>query len=487
VRDPNTGFIEFDELNIDVRGAYYGAADTGAAADYQNGTFIFKRGGSPVTDLSTLQDTDVEFYADAVLTGNMTRCVLYIFRTDTTDNNVTFTQCIELSVATAGTPGGAWVAPTAAPVNIGGITFKATGAIDKTYLTHPGCYRVIAIAYDETGGSYASTSFISDQLCTTNNKPYDGNGWNEQFVVSDFHKTYPAETLTCTVEERLQVVLDLDYSYNQWANDIFNRLGLVVPNDIRRYLTQVRVLVYEERTDQAGILYTTYRRDYFVDVTLAQNPNGTFTTQNGMQFTAGLNAAALIYDFRVRYESHIQNLYTDYDGVVQPLPLANQNWGGRNLTCEIQLEFYYDDYVTPFTDRVIYRTYLKPKAYVTSPLSIDAKSVVCSGLTKCYKPTLDGSITDPENYRLIVTLEPLNGLSTTLGENEEYAQGILPQLDISAVVSQDVPYAAGTGLANFCIDTGMLNSGFTYKVVALAKFIQPGKTFKDSSFNKSYN
>ena len=175
--------------------------------------------------------------------------------------------------------------------------------------------------------------------------------------------------------------------------------------------------------------------------------------------------------------------------MAQPVPLSNQEWGGRIITLEVQLEFYYDDYSTPFTDRVIYQTQLDVRDYVTTGggveriLTIDNERVVCAGSETCFTAHL--TLTPPQYWRLITTLEPLNGYYSTVKENEVYAPGILPQQVNVAVVSQDTDYAGGD--AGFCIDTGVLLVGVTYKVSALAKYMEPGKTFVDSSFDDSFN
>lgn len=449
-----------------------------------------------LTNLSGVHNTRVTFSTDG--DNDLTDALLYLIRVDTANDNVLFTANYEVSwakMATDGTTGtlidGALVSPSLAP---DGTMFYCT--IDKSALVPGARYRFIAICY-ELGGDEGDniTSFISPEYSVDPSVPFNGDMFDHTMTYTDYHKTYPAETMICTVEERLKHTLSLDYSSGQFSADILARLGLTVPNDIRRYLKSIRLEVFTIRTDEAGILYVTNRRDVFEDITINRQPDGSYSPAGALTVSGGLDNFAVNWNFRVRYEDHIPNLYTYFDNTLQPLALENQNWGGRTLIVRITLELYYHDAPTPFTDLVQFDSQLQPRDYTTVSLHLYGSegddlgnpAPACQGEKACFISLLN--VYDPSVYRLIATIEPMNGNSATVEEAEAYTTGSLPQETTLKITDEDTDYTLhGHNIyATFCVDTSLLNIGTQYKVSALAKQYQPPKTFKDSTFDSSFN
>ena len=274
-----------------------------------------------------------------------------------------------------------------------------------------------------------------------------------------------------TIEERLrsQIVLDYidDYGIGMYARDIYNRLGLTIANDITRYLAKVEFTIYE----------TTGGYKHVVDNRVSYPISPGNFLQIGMSLTFGTGTATFYVDWRNRYENipNIQS-YNTTTGVAVG-PISTQYWGGRTFTVEWKFSFYYDDYITPFSDDVVITQQIEVRDYV-SCLSIYAQNPPdennefwCPDDTMCLRAEflcLGGGV-PTTGYELMTTIEPSPGSITTIQENESFVPLILAQQTTPLILSQE-DFFDTTLLNNakFCVDVANL-SLTDYKISAIAK------------------
>jgi len=330
---------------------------------------------------------------------------------------------------------------------------------------------------------YEVNTFISEEEIVVDALPqYDGNGLDFTGSLSDCDDNYSGNNLECVVEERMRANLRVDFAADKWKNDIFARLGIVVPNDIRRYLTQVFIDVHEETT--VGL--TTTKHTFAMPILNKTGPT-TYTTAPGVALDFSVaDQATFRYEFRNRYEAHLSNLYTYVNGVLLTSPTSTMNWAGRTIRLEWNLVFFYDDYTTPFSDTIKYTQIVRPKDYEIDSFYIQEKDSDFSGKGDAiewpdFECTEDGMCyqaritNDSSGYKLITIIESNPGNATvTLEEREEWVPDVLPQLTTNKYYNQESDFGQTTAdVAKFCVDASKISLNLPYKISAIAKQVIP--------------
>lgn len=476
--------VPTDNATYDINSMYgykagfYEKGNTNTAPYFINPQMVLERPtGTSVNTLSTTQDTNVIFGINSSGGFPVDYMVATIIRTDKTDNTVDFVTNYELQqvlIDPASTPT-TKLKSFIAPIFLFGGYFCAF-QVDKTGLALGEKYRIIIHSYyNDFPTAYEVDAYISDELEVVADVPYTGNGFDVTSRLRDVFHQYVNNNLLSTIEERLrsQIVLDFmdDYSINTYFRDIYNRLGLTI-TDVSRYLTQITFTIYDI-TSTTGQKHVVDQRTVYKTAPMSYPSRGA-----GINVVFNSGNITLYADWRNRYESNQLNIMT-YDTTTGAAigQLSNQYWGGRTFIIEWDLSFYYDDYVTPFTDHIVIVQQTQVRDYV-SCLSIHAQNAPdednefwCPEDTMCLRAEflcLGGGVSTA-GYQLMTTIEPDPGSITTIQENESFVPLILPQQTTPLILSQENFF--DTTLLNnakFCVDVA--NLALTdYKISAIAK------------------
>lgn len=475
-------------LNItidDYFAAFYNESATGGAPYFTLPVWGLKVNSLPVSTFSLDKDTKVTFGVSAPVIVD--KIFIWLIKTSANNNNVDFISAYDASYLDVTTVAGSSTlhnkikAPSTGPtLNVS--KYEVSFTIDKTKLLYGEKYRMVAVVYESGYGGVEVTSFISNEYTIDQLPKFTGQGYVFKGLLEDYESTYTGNFLVCVVEERMKSRLVVDYStYNIFSDDILNRLGLNVANNIKKYLTKVTVEVYENNG--------TYIQ-YLERLVATRTDPVNYNVPNGLELNFTSGELEVVYSFRNRYESGIANLETILIAGNVPIlpPNSNQNWANRVLIIKYSLELFYDDYSTPFSDTIIFEQVLEPKGYgleisiVEFPnKEIYSTSYFCSTTPSvCLEAKL--SVSNPEDYDLIVTLEPDPGNSNTIEENEEWlgANSTLPQLQSAKILTSETFFSQTiSGAAIFCIIPSKFLLNLPYKISAIAKL----KTTSCSVFN----
>lgn len=459
------------QVNLTGYGAgFYAKNKHNAAPYFSNPVFTLTRSAVVVTGLSTSADTKVSF--KITNPAGVLKVFAWLIRVDTFDDTVDFLTNYEASFAdviTSGSGHNKIKSPLTSPTHIGSNVYESTFFIDKTQLVQDTRYRIICIAY-YANGSVEVNSYISDEYAVDAYPCYQGDGIDFTANLADYDKVYTGNNLECVVEERMRSMIQMDYTLDKWKDDIFNRLGLVVTNDIRRYLTNIDLEIYETYTDPLlGTVKNIFDRKNAVKLNAT-----TYSTPSGMVLNFGTDLARFYYYWRNRYEDHLPCIQTLVNGVAQTPVFETQNWADKTLYVEWRLKFIYDDYTTPFSDTIILYQMIRVADYNREILIKNQdttqpnKTSFCKGEEMCLYGEL--ATVSPTDYHIINNIEASPGNSSTIEESEQWVGGVLDQLTTDKIYDQDSAFGANKK-GNFCIDTTKLIAGLTYKISMIAKKI----------------
>lgn len=327
-------------------------------------------------------------------------------------------------------------------------------------------YRMIAVGYEP----YSTESIIG--VSTTIQKllsyPFDGNGINFRGTLSDVQREFDGDELTCVIEERIRTKMYLSYPYDQWKNDVNNRLGIsTATNDIRDYLELVKVEIYEEYYDinvagtvvnilqQAILSKIALNAYYSPDITATFNPD-----ESEFEMT-----------FRNKNDAGSSPISSTVNGLPYynpSYPLGNQYWGGKDIFIKWRFGFKYPS----FSDNIDYIQRLHVKDYdegIEITRVGSSVNYICQGDNVCFEALITASIPDfdTEQFLLINTVE---NISLPLQEEEAFVGPELPQQTNAFINTQDVLYH-GTPLqqGDFCVDSNGLLLNWNSKFSAMAK------------------
>jgi len=431
---------------------------------------------TPVTNLSTITNTNVKFNINGATA--VTKILGWIIRTDNFDNTVFMFDNYEADfkdiISTNPDLNDKIIAPIVDISLLSGITYEVQYTIDASKLVGGAKYRLIAIVYDNVG--LKSNSFISDEYIVDHVPCFDGAGFNLIGSLSDYDREFTGSDLECVIEERIKSKIYFDYTANQWADDILDRLGITTSNDFRRYLTKVKFDIYDEN----NVVGLGVVRNYYISETSNKYGINSYTSVNGMNLDfTNIDEPIFSFDWRNRFENNIDCLLTTIDNVPVTPVQAKQYWGGKTLKVRWQLFFYYDDYATPFEDiiemfqqiRVLDYGNMKVLHYNVDGIRSNWNETAncCQGDEFCMGGVLDNSL-DAIDRRLIVNICPNLASVNNLEEAEAWVGDKLPQMTTMSITNEDIDYTTiyTKKAARFCIDTSNLSVN-SYKISAMAK------------------
>ena len=456
------------------KAGFYQKGNTNVSPYFTNPGMFLQRSSGLVTSLSSVEDTIVSFGISSP-SFPVQYMVATIIRTDKTDNTVDFATNYELQQVLVDpiTPATSKLKSFVSVVPLFGgywCQFK----VDKTGLILGAKYRIIMHSYyNNFPTNYEVDAFMSDEFEVNADVPYTGNGFDISARLRDLFHGYAGNQLTCSIEERIrsEITLDYmdDYGINMYFRDIYNRLGKTI-NDVSRYLASITFTIYDTAS-------TPGQRHVVDQRTMYKAGPGMYIGRNGFSVTFNTGNIALQADWRNRYEAgQLNNMTYDVVTGVAMGQLSNQYWGGRSFFIEWSLNYYYDDYITPFTDEVIIQQQMTVKDY-SSCVQIHAqnppdedKAFWCPEDIMCLRSefTCGGGV-PPVQYHLVTTIEPDPGSITTIKENEVFSPVILPQQTTPLIYNQEDRYNATlANNAKFCVDVASLTLT-DYKITAFAK------------------
>lgn len=454
---------------------------------FTNTHFIIERNGVEYPNLASFMDQDVKVRAitdDAL--NPVSHFFVWLIRTDKFDNNVDMFQNYEADfqwIKASNISTGDISTPMTDPALIALNQFEATFKLKA--LTYGAKYRLIGIAYsDVIGQPYKVNSFITGEYICDAAPQYDGNGFNVKTRLDDYNREFRGNDLECVVEERMRSRLKLYFPFNKWKNDIFNRLGLVVGNDIRRYLTTIRCEIFEEYFDTVyglGVIKNT-----FYDKVVNRIGASSYTSAKGMTVDFSNTWAEFAFEWRNRYEDHLPCLETLINGSPIMPQMATMDWGGKTIKIRWTLSFLYDNYMVPFQDDIVFNQQIRVKDYGGMEVKyhdeeneeFDEISNICNDETLCFGAILDNPLIPPDP-RLIVNVKPVDSTINNIEEAEVWAGNQFDQLSTNKVSSEDELFTSidsEPAAALFCLDGSKLLVNSQYEISAIAKkFVETGR------------
>ena len=472
----NPSLISFVQNNFAFyKAGFYNKNEHETAPSFYDPIWSLSDTDGSRTDFGILIDTKVDFsiQVPAPPAGDLV-WLSWLIRTDTLDNSVSFEDNYEASFAKIIDEVGTTTldnklrGPAIKLADNGGGLWAGYFHVNKSELNLGATYRLISVIYDLEGG-YVN-SFISDEIVTAV-PSFDGVGYTFNARLRDYFNDWYGNDLICVVEERLASIIDINYDYFGFSDDILTRLGLVVPNDIRRYLTEIKVEIFEQPSVQL--------RNYFERAIAYKTSPTTYSTPSGMTLDFTTGNLQIRYDWRNRYESWVPNIESTFNGVIIP-PTTDQNWATKTLYVKTSLKLFYDDYSAPFTDEVVFTQTIRPKDYISGTFDIlvsgsQAKPALTDYYCSDEEVCLDARLTTGSYalFRLLTTIEQEPGNIASI-EEEESLSGVLPQLDTLKFINQESAF--GETVANrakFCIEPTELVYNKFYKVCAIAKKLIP--------------
>lgn len=442
-----------------------------------NTGFELKRSGNVVSDLSSTLETDVTIYAESSdATNHVTKFLVWIIRQSQFNPNFDFYTNLDAEfqvIELANVSTGKLSAPMTDPANTSGNVWKGTFKVSALSLTDT--YRLVGVAYSDNVG-YKVNSFISPLLPVVVGEvgpQYIGNGFEAKAYLDDYNKQFEGNDLQCVIEERMRSKIKMDFPFDQWKDDIFNRLGLVTSNDIRRYLTSVKVEIYDENTVIGlGVVKNIY--DIKVSNKIGVN---NYVTQSGMTMNFGNNFAEFSYEWRNRFEALTPNVQTLVNGSNVIPVMSNQYWGGKTLKIRWTLTFFYDNYSAPFSEDIVWDQQIRVKDYGEMNVRNYDQEIndysdieyTCNDAIICYAGILQNpSLLD---RKLIVNIFPKDSSVNNVEEAEVWVGSQLPQLTTDKIVNEEEDFhvVASETAAIFCVDGSKLSVNSQYQISAISK------------------
>lgn len=434
-----------------------------------------------VPTLNTLYNTKVEVTINCP--DYVPSLWMSVYRTNTNDDTIDFVENYELETLTinaASQSGDIMVAPFVQPTYVSPGVYVASFFINKDSIQSGEILGFIAMVYDPTGA--IASSFQARTPAGGRERPYDGGGFLSIGSLSDYEAEYFGNELECVIEERMLSKLYLTYAGDQYKNEIFNRLGLVIPNNILVYLKKIRFKIYEDITTQiAPWAAPESIQNFLIEREMVKakgNPNGFSGMTDDFAAIISPNAILLLSYWRNGYEGGMDCLRSLVDGVDYNTKLATQNWGFKRLKVEWEFEFYYNDLATPFTDIVRHTQYINVKGYETdvqilrTDATQDGNTFFCLTDSLIFKAVFDEA-PSYEQYKLINNIEVNPGSILTIEEAEAWQTGaVLTQLTTPKIINQEENFGQTVAdEAKFTLlGTELIEAD--YKISAIAKKVK---------------
>lgn len=472
-----------EEKFIGFGAGWYRKNKYNAVPWFTNTYFDVKRDGVSVTNLADYRDSDVEIYANTDSSLNpVTHFMVLVIRTDKIVDSVDFYTNYEADfqlIVPANLASGKIAAPMTGPTDMGSNQWKGTFVLKG--LTYGAKYRLIGIAYSSLFGQpYRVNSFISGEYTVDAVPQYIGNGMVVRASLDDYNKQYEGHNLQCCIEERMRSKVKLDFPFNKWKNDIYTRFGLTSSNDIREFLTAVKVEIFEEYFDTKYGLGTI--RNIYDTKTSNNGGVSGFSPQTNMTLSFANTWAEFTYQWRNRFEVGVPAMQTLVNGVNYTPIIGNQYWGGKTLTVRWTFSFYYKGYSRAFYEDIVVDQFIRVKDYGEMSVKTiqgedyTTQEVFCNDQEMCFAGILQNpSLPD---RKLIVNIMPVNGTVLNIEEAEEWKGIELPQLQSDKIINEEEDYDLlySETAAKFCLDGTKLVVNSQYQISALAK------KYKDTGF-----
>jgi len=421
-------------------------------------------GGQPAMQVSSVEPTE------ATITFNSSnpqkRLLLGLIRTDAVNASATWFDAVAGGFAyLVNEPTSAFlpvhrglpifrgpatpIAPATPP------TWTGSFVIDPANIVAGATYRLVAVVfYDPAGVDEDSYSFITNELPTLDVPSPCPPALNARII--DYRTQHPSILNGAACYERLRAETD-------WhgASYAACRAAKGFPETLQAAASSMRVRIYEQVGSNRRV-YADQVAPKTNATTMAGGPLS--ATWDGARWSAG-------YDFRVRWEPNVPNLYDlDANGVVLA-PTGNQNWAGKTLYIEWL-------FTLAHTSPQPYETTLEFKQRFSVASASDCfrfeffdasgnpTSSLCAGsgnMTVCVNACFSFSGGD----RVILAMLPENYALTSIREYESWT-GELSQLQQGPVVFGDSTWDAN-GRACFVVDTNQLLNLTQYKAVIIVK------------------
>lgn len=480
-----------EETFFGFRGGWYQRDWGNNQPWFTNTHFEVIRSGNLVNNLMA-SPNDVYIFAN---TDNalypVTHFVVGVIKSDiyTYDDTIPWDQNYQIEwqrIQASNVSTGKIAAPMTDPQLIGPQQYMANFVVQG--LQNGAGYRLIGIAYSNTDpDDIKCNSFISPQYFADGAPDEDGSGFTATATLSDYNHEYEGNDLECCIEERMKSNIRMEFPFDQWKDHVFNRLGLVVPNDIRNNLDSIELLLFEEYHDPwtpAQII-----RQY-VDMKYAPKlQNNTFQIPGGMTLDFDNTWAEFSYEWRNRFETYTPNVQTTNAGNTQFPPTGNQYWGGKTIKIEWILYFIYPS--LNLTDKFIFQQQIRVKDYGEMSVKFvdddpddpgfKELSNICKDEEICFAGILQNS--SLPDRKLIVNIMPTGAGVNNVEEAEVWVGNELPQLTTNKIVNEEEDYhnLYSETAAKFCIDGSKLSVNSSYQISALAKkYIETGKRITES-------
>lgn len=485
------------KVMFDVR--WWNQGLNGGLPEMSNPIFAFTRNTNPVTELSTINPTDVTF--TVFYPGVIDNVIFWLFDESNTDNSINFYVNYDSSralIPTVTTPGiidNHLESPSQAVTAIGGGYYSVSCRIGKS-LNPLGTYRLGAICYSSS--TDIVNSFLSDQLSVkTSVDIYDiCCPLDVDVHWLDAIHDYNTSCFMPTLKERIKNDM---YVTGGNFDTCLQNLGMPAGNNFLDYLVGVVLTIYQKRdtyptvNDRSYFLYGTYTSDKDPLTGIWDNPySELFCSDDGTTLYTSWAGRVLWNDTPLPGNQVFVGPMNQYYNRTQ-LPLATGNsyvnfhnvtwnWADQDIYFEYNFLFNLETLVQGSTGVYLAQVnQLHPTNYdsPTNPYGQILDSMTVYGWKNgvstlvagafCFDKYdyLEVTITESVGYtdgKLIATLNYAPYTEYNISENESfvptnYAQSV-------DVEMYDVDSDFVGGVAKFKIDTSQLQPG-NYQICAI--------------------
>ena len=473
-------------------------------SEYLNPTFILERGALQVNEFSTLSKTEITFQIEAPPNYGVDNCIFHVIDVTGNDNLIDFYLNYDSSRKIITTDPSTIVldnhleAPSVAPTNIGGQLWEVKAHFGTNANTTQ-IFRIIAITYSFADTGFLVRSFISDEIPVTD-LPNPGELCCPPEIEGtwrDYNNAYLTDCFTPTVKERFCHSLRIQAGE---VIDCLIYLGLP-PDKVNlwpQFVSSITLNILQEVVDYPQAGQTTS----FIFETMTSYYNNAYPNnwQNEKPLTvqeigSDKNPEIFVeYCGRVRYEEDVTpsivgvaDNATPYTrtspaGLIPVMIAANNinfDWAQKEIIFEYQIKFDVSYLVgSPFELIHVYR----PKMI---PFDFEGTEGIFRGLSKIemfdpsgnqiLTPICNDSFdyilikttkTDPQDFTLIATIDPVPTGINVLEEEEDYSSPTgLVQMTSLKLYDVDVLFVNDE--AFFKIDLTSLIPG-TYQICSIA-------------------
>jgi len=522
VTDPLTGlsvpFTCAEVLSIRTSARFYNKGLFDGISEMSNPVLNLERGGSPVTNFSTLSETKIEFEVDSLPV--LSNCVFWLIDATGFDNSVDFLDNYDSSRGAILTDAGATIidnhlkSPSIFPTNIGGATYRTTAHVNNTLTIGQQMY-LIAIPYAATEGAQLVNSFVFGPYDVTD-QPTLGEiccelEFNNAF--QGYNQSFDNDCFTPTMKERIET--QLNAKGGDFRDVCLPLLGWTRPSGEWIDLVEsIDLLIYREEVDfpapgeTTTFGFGTYRSERtFGFPGNWNNLTPPFIVADGGSGELPEPKIQTFFETRVRYEQDLipssvwiaDNATKFSRSSAGPLAAtyistvgASYDWAGQDIYFEYQVTIDLSSLVSSgFKAVQVFRSKIVPFDFEgESPRGLDEikffypdeanPAIPGDEITGpfCYTKTtfifvrVHKSI--PDNMNLIATVDFTPFGVGNLEEEESYASTALvpmSQLSSDTMFDVDSTFDNGTGFAFYKVDLAELGPG-TFEICGIGKVIK---------------